>query len=256
MVTTPSPTPSPPKNKHRFNDRFQIWPSILTLAMTLTLKFHGQIFDLNLTIHFDFGQDLDLKLSRSNILLMPRGKMIRLSRNEKPSMPIDCQTLYIATFLLSWLWPWPYILKVKYSFCYISGKWSDCHETNTELFDLTLRMLRSHYNDLFRICHDDVIKWKHFPRYWPFMRGIHRSPVNSPHKGQWRGVLMFSLICAWMNGWVNNREAGDLRRHRAHYNATVMSLTSHMSGMGGSIATIQKSNSSIMRFRVKLSDGT
>ena len=57
--------------------------------------------------------------------------------------------------------------------------------------------------------HDDVIKWKHFPRYWPFVRGIHRSPVNSPHKGQWRGALMFSLICVWMNGWVNNREAGD-----------------------------------------------
>ena len=30
--------------------------------------------------------------------------------------------------------------------------------------------------------HDDVIKWKHFPRYWPFVRGIHRWPVNSPHK--------------------------------------------------------------------------
>ena len=58
--------------------------------------------------------------------------------------------------------------------------------------------------------HDDVIKWKHFPRYWPFLREIHRSPVNSPHKGQWRGSLMFSLICAWINGWVNNREAGDL----------------------------------------------
>ena len=43
---------------------------------------------------------------------------------------------------------------------------------------------------------DDVIKWKHFPRYGPFVRGIHRSPVNSPHKGQWRGALMFSLICA------------------------------------------------------------
>ena len=42
--------------------------------------------------------------------------------------------------------------------------------------------------------HDDVIKWKHFPRYWPFVRGIHRSPVNSPHKGQWRGALMFSLM--------------------------------------------------------------
>ena len=42
--------------------------------------------------------------------------------------------------------------------------------------------------------HDDVIKWKHFPRYWPFVRGIHRPPVNSPHKGQWCGALMFSLI--------------------------------------------------------------
>ena len=40
--------------------------------------------------------------------------------------------------------------------------------------------------------HDDVIKWKHFPRYWPFVRGIHRSPVNSPHKDQWRGAVMFS----------------------------------------------------------------
>ena len=54
------------------------------------------------------------------------------------------------------------------------------------------------------------------------MRGIHQSPVNSPHKGQWRGALMFPLICAWRNGRVNNHEAGDLRRHRAHYDVTVM----------------------------------
>ena len=40
-----------------------------------------------------------------------------------------------------------------------------------------------------RQMHDDVIKWKHFPRYWPFVRGIHRSPVNSPHKGRWRKAL-------------------------------------------------------------------
>ena len=72
--------------------------------------------------------------------------------------------------------------------------------------------------------HDDVIKWKHFPRYWPFLRGIHRSPVNSPHKGQWRGALMFSLICARINGWVNNRLAGDLRRHRTDFDVTVMSF--------------------------------
>ena len=70
--------------------------------------------------------------------------------------------------------------------------------------------------------HDDVIKWKPFPRYWPFVRGIHRSPVNFPHKGQWRGALMFSLICVWINSWVNNREAVNLRRHRAHYDVTVM----------------------------------
>ena len=48
------------------------------------------------------------------------------------------------------------------------------------------------------------------------------SPVNSPHKGQWRGACMFSLICAWINGWVNNSEAGEFRRHRAHYYVTVM----------------------------------
>ena len=70
--------------------------------------------------------------------------------------------------------------------------------------------------------HDDVIKWKHFPRYWSFVRGIHQWPVNSPHKGQWRGALMFSLICAWIMGWVNNHEAGDLRRHRTHYDVIVM----------------------------------
>ena len=72
--------------------------------------------------------------------------------------------------------------------------------------------------------HDDVIKWKHFSRYWPFVWEIHWSPVNSPHKGEWRGALMFSFICARMNGWVNNHEAGDLRRHRAHYDITVMVL--------------------------------
>ena len=73
-----------------------------------------------------------------------------------------------------------------------------------------------------RMIHDDVIKWKHFPRYWPFVRGIHRSPVNSPHKGQWRGASIFSLICVWINGWVNNGEAGDLRRYQTHYDVIVM----------------------------------
>ena len=70
--------------------------------------------------------------------------------------------------------------------------------------------------------HDNIIKGKHFPRYWFFVRGIHRSPLNFPHKGQWRGALKFSLICAWINGWVNTREAGDMKRHRTHYDIIVI----------------------------------
>ena len=67
---------------------------------------------------------------------------------------------------------------------------------------------------------DDVIKWKHFLRYWPFVWGIHRSPLNSPHKGQWRGALMFSLISAlnkrlskqlW--GWWFETPSRSLWRH-------------------------------------------
>ena len=76
--------------------------------------------------------------------------------------------------------------------------------------------------------HDDVIKWKQFPRCWPFVREIHRSPVNSPHKGQWRGALMFSWFWVWINGWANNRKAGDLRRYRAHYDVIVMLWLSNL----------------------------
>ena len=68
--------------------------------------------------------------------------------------------------------------------------------------------------------YNDVIKWKYFPHFWPFVRGIYRLPVNSPHKGQW--PFMFSLSCARINGWVSNREAGDLRRHHAHHDVIVM----------------------------------
>ena len=66
--------------------------------------------------------------------------------------------------------------------------------------------------------------WQKFSMgYWPFVRGIHRSPVNSTHKGQWHGALIFSLICAWINAWVYYREVGDLRRHCTHYDVIVMS---------------------------------
>ena len=75
---------------------------------------------------------------------------------------------------------------------------------------------------LWRHCNVPGTSWKHFPRYLPFVRGIHRSTVNYPHKGQWRGALMFSLICVWRNGWANNGDACDLRRYFAHYDVIVM----------------------------------
>ena len=97
-----------------------------------------------------------------------------------------------------------------------SGSW--CQRSNHDVYGWTSLMYPQEADNT----HDDVIKWIHLPRYWPFVRGIHRSPVNSPHKGQWRGALIFSMICGWTNNWANNRDAGDLRRHHAHYDIIVM----------------------------------
>ena len=112
--------------------------------------------------------------------------------------------------------------------------------------------------DVFMWCHNfhnDVIKWKHFPRDWPFGRGIHRSPVNSPHKGQWRGALMFSFICAWINAWVNNR---DLRRHRVHYDVTVMfkTLSTNVTGISGQSPFPQYHDNHFLRIEFILPFGT
>ena len=93
-----------------------------------------------------------------------------------------------------------------------------------------------------RQAHDDAMTspswWRHqmetFSAQLALCAGNSPVPVNSPHKGQWRGALMFTLICVWINGWVNNREAGDLRRYRGHYDVIVMLLretTSHECGL-------------------------
>ena len=97
-----------------------------------------------------------------------------------------------------------------------------CLVNNLQPNQWWIRGHHDHFPASLNTLHDDVIKWKHFPPNWPFVREIHRSPVNSPHKGQWRGALMFSLVCIWINDWVNNREAGDLRCYRAHYDIIVM----------------------------------
>ena len=100
-----------------------------------------------------------------------------------------------------------------------------------------------------QVTHDDVIKWKHFLHYWPFVWGIHRSPVNSPHKGQWCRALMLSLISTWINGWVNNCGACDLRRHRTHYDVIVMSLPMGAGFRGGSIGGVKGADIILGSFR-------
>ena len=77
--------------------------------------------------------------------------------------------------------------------------------------------------------------WRHqmetFSALLALCAGNSPVPVNSPHKGQWRGALMFTLICVWINGWVNNHEAGDLRRYRVHYDVIVMTECVHNPGL-------------------------
>ena len=74
------------------------------------------------------------------------------------------------------------------------------------------------------IVHDDVIKWKHLPRYWPFVRGIHRSPVTGefPTQGPvtWSVDVLFDLrpnkrLSKQWGGWW-------YETHRAHYDVIVM----------------------------------
>ena len=128
-----------------------------------------------------------------------------------------------------WIWYWN-----CFSYCYVNTSMIVISLYN---YNNNFHQLHSNWVDVLIIpfiiiqiwnltSHDYVIKWKHFPCNWPFVRGIYRSPVNSPHKGQWRGVLMFSFIFVWINRWINNRKTGDLRRYRAHYDVTVMHFNS------------------------------
>ena len=97
--------------------------------------------------------------------------------------------------------------------------------------------------------------WRHqmatFSASLAICAGIHRSPVNSPHKGQWRGALIFFLIYVWINGWVNNREAGDLRRHRGHYDVYICESRSvhlHIDGL-----VQEKRNANVLAMELRLS---
>ena len=66
-------------------------------------------------------------------------------------------------------------------------------------------------------------RWRHQMETFSALLALFAG--NSPHKGQWRVALMFSLICTWTHGWVNNRDSGELRCHCAHYDVTVMGIS-------------------------------
>ena len=91
---------------------------------------------------------------------------------------------------------------------------------------LGLKLILVSKRGLWSLCGRFNAWWRHqmetFSALLAICAGNSPVPVNSPHKGQRRGALMFSLICVWINDWVNNREAGDLRRYRDHYYVIVM----------------------------------
>ena len=105
------------------------------------------------------------------------------------------------------------------------------YKGKTDRYNTTIKTCKARSMCIFHRTHctevwpwrDDVIKWKQFLRHWSFVRGIHRSPMDSPHRGHQRRALMISLICVWTNVWANTRDAGDLRHHRTHYDVIVMS---------------------------------
>ena len=118
----------------------------------------------------------------------------------------------VGTFLKEWTVNWMFPLTKMTPMCMLVVLVCICH----------WRYSRPKTFDFATWNHDDVIKWKNFSRYWPFVRGIHRSSLNSPHKGQWCGAWMFYLIYSRINGRVNSGEAGDLRQLRAYYDVSVM----------------------------------
>ena len=111
----------------------------------------------------------------------------------------------LLSFSTSWLYPYPF---------------GSCHWHGNDLIIDPVSTNRP------ELCIYIYTWWRHpmetFSALLALCAGNSLVPGEFPHKGQWRGALMFSLICTWTNSRVNNREAGDLRQHRAHYDFTVM----------------------------------
>ena len=102
------------------------------------------------------------------------------------------------------------------SIAFIQATSSD--ELNMLIVEKKIIMMTSSNGDIFRatghLCGEFIGLW------W------------IPHtKASDAELWCFLFICAWINGWVNNREAGDLRRYSPHYDVTVMWCTVIHSGI-------------------------
>ena len=110
--------------------------------------------------------------------------------------------------------------------CYISIAWDMLSHILTKHKKVCIPrnvQYKAHQIQKLRIFFCLVPWWRHQMETFSALLALCAdNPVNSPHKAQWRGALKLSLICAWISGWVNNREAGDLRWHRTHYNVIVV----------------------------------
>ena len=131
-----------------------------------------------------------------------------------PITRINAGILWIGTNFSRFLVEIHIFSFTKMHFNMLSGKWRP--------FCLSFNALMTYGCVISRI-----VSWYLFHRqrdqYW------YEQCMMMSSNGQWRGAMMFSLICVWINGWVNNREAGDFRRCRAHYDVTVLGLIVVMS---------------------------
>ena len=92
-----------------------------------------------------------------------------------------------------------------WNFLYLIQKCSNYHKKNSKHIDSWRRHQMETFSALLALCAGNSLVTGEIPAKWPVTRS-----------------LDVSVICAWINGWVNDREAGDLRHHRAHYNVTLI----------------------------------
>ena len=151
-------------------------------------------------------------------LLTEPGAVIKFSHFCSPPVHVCYNESYFFNGSVLWpnIWPAPCLLILRVNPIGRCHLFYPCHRS-------------IHFGDRFIGCRCALALswWRHQIETLSALLGLcagNSSVTGEFHShSQWRWALMFSLICTWINGWANNREVGDLRRHRAHYDVIVMS---------------------------------